>query len=66
MEVDALMAKRPKSRRTDCGKVRYRDQQEAKMALSSIRSAANRKAVYPVRAYECPECKGWHLTHLPS
>lgn len=43
------------------GKVRYRDHDEATRSLHTItvRSSRTKKAV---RAYQCPMCRGWHLT----
>lgn len=57
-----------KRRRVEaCGKRRFRDGDEAKIALSTIRSAgAEVRAKTPVRAYECETCKGWHLTSQAS
>jgi len=55
-----------KSRRTDCDKVRYRDQREAKHAILAIKFKGERREQSPVRAYECQKCHGWHLTHLES
>ena len=53
------------SRRSDCPtrKVRYRDRQEAKRALSQIKSSKyEARHVTPTRYYECDMCHGWHLT----
>jgi hypothetical protein len=46
---------------TKCGKVRYRTELDAKMAL------ANRvwKDKGEVRAYRHSKCGGWHLTSMP-
>ena len=43
------------------GKVRYRDKLSATRAVQTIQtySTRDRKAV---RAYECGQCHGWHLT----
>lgn len=56
---------RPASKRicpSCCGKVRYRDQKEAQRALHLILSSDDKRTRTPKRAYECPGCKGWHLT----
>ena len=43
------------------GKVRYRDELGAKIALSNTqRKTAGRRAER--RVYKCPYCAGWHLT----
>jgi hypothetical protein len=54
-----------RSRRADCPsrKVRYRDSDEAKKALSRIKATAGQvRHATPVRYYECGMCQGWHLT----
>lgn len=48
--------------RTCRGKRRFRDQQEATHALHHIVSRGFVRQKTPKRAYECPRCKGWHLT----
>lgn len=30
--------------------------------VSALIVAAKRQTSYPLRAYECPNCNGWHLT----
>ena len=54
-----------KSKKTKNGcktrKVRYRDHTSAAMALRVLRERSNHDKI-PVRVYECPICKGWHLT----
>lgn len=47
--------------RTCRGKVRYRDTEEATAALHRQANYSTRAKV-PVRAYECDECAGVHLT----
>lgn len=42
------------------GKIRYRDQQEARAALHRL--AASQRDTVPSRSYSCHECNGWHLT----
>lgn len=46
-------------------KRRYRDEIAAKVALSRIQSSNDDqlREFVPKRAYRCPNCKGWHLTH---
>lgn len=46
------------SRRCPWNKRRYQDEFAAMLALSQRDHEV-------VRAYECPECKGWHLTSQP-
>ena len=48
-----------------CGKVRYRDELAAMLALGSTRRSRSKKRA-EVRAYRCPTCKGWHLTSTPQ
>lgn len=50
-----------KKQRTCGGKRRFRDRQEA---LRSVRHAAfvSTREKVPTRAYECPNCNGWHVT----
>ena len=53
----------PPSGRHTCatGKHRFKDRISALVALAeSARSAKNYRN--EVRAYECPRCRGWHLT----
>lgn len=41
-------------------KVRYKTRVKAMLhALSRVRNGAP-----PLRAYQCPECRGWHLTKM--
>ncbi|MFC9086330.1 hypothetical protein [Nocardiopsis dassonvillei] len=52
-------AARPRS----CGKRWFKDQVSAQLALATIRRyGRDRSNRMPRRAYECPSCKGWHLT----
>lgn len=51
------------------GKRRYRDKREAERSMHGIaagRGRARLKDADPCRAYECPNCHGWHLTSRPS
>lgn len=49
------------SRRKMCtGKVRYRDEIGALMALASTARASRERE--ETRYYKCPLCCGWHLT----
>lgn len=43
------------------GKTRYRDQAEARRALRKFAARSTREK-FPVRAYFCAACRGWHLT----
>lgn len=49
-----------------CQKVRYPDDLSAKAALRTLRRAKEENPTYryPVRAYRCPDCKGWHLSSI--
>lgn len=42
-------------------KTRYRDDLEAKIAISRLSNTSQRDTI-PHRTYRCPFCKGWHLT----
>jgi len=46
------------------GKVRYRSQRDATMALRVFKADVRPGAYVPCRSYECDDCGGWHLTHL--
>ena len=49
-------------RKVHCGgKRRFRSHQEAVRSLHRIANRSTRDR-QPVRTYECPKCKGWHLT----
>lgn len=56
-----VVARSAKKRACKSGKVRFRDHQSATRALRTARARSSREVV-PQRAYECPMCKGWHLT----
>lgn len=46
-----------------CGKRWFRDRISAELALAAIHHHGDdRSEKLPRRAYECPACKGWHLT----
>jgi hypothetical protein len=47
-----------------CGKVTYQNQHEAEDSIKGISKdkGATRSKKYPVRAYFCSDCRGWHLT----
>lgn len=50
---------RPRS----CGKRWFKDRISAELALAAIHHHGDdRSEKLPRRAYECPTCKGWHLT----
>lgn len=60
-------------RRCPSGKRRYRDGDEAGLALRSLRGRASKAdldgAAHRIRVcrkYECPICFGWHLTSQPD
>ncbi|MCU1356398.1 MAG: hypothetical protein JWM89_1816 [Acidimicrobiales bacterium] len=48
------------TKRCPSGKTRFRDHEAATRALR--RTESSNRMVRPARAYECPRCKGWHLT----
>jgi hypothetical protein len=45
-----------------CGKTRFRDLEEAKRVLRSIKTNGVVREKNPARAYECDGCHGAHLT----
>lgn len=47
-----------------CRKRRYPSGELAALSLADIQ-AFPRTGHVPIRGYECPHCKGWHLTHEP-
>ena len=50
---------------TTCTKRRFRDRIAALLAIESHgRQKPRHKDT--VRAYRCPDCKGWHLTSQPT
>ncbi len=55
------------------GKIRYRDGDQAGLALRALRTRASwatlrggSQRIRAVRKYECPSCAGWHLTSRPD
>jgi hypothetical protein len=68
--------RRPKPHREDCpacGKVRYRDAEEATDALHALLTRAaladqlgGRHTIRVRRKYRCSACQGWHLTSWVS
>lgn len=53
-------------RNTACrGKRRFRDKVEADRALHTLANRSTRDRI-PTRTYQCPRCKGWHLTSSPE
>lgn len=52
-----------------CAKTRYRNEIDAKIALSNAAYSASQRSDEKrkeVRAYHCPKCKGYHLTSEPK
>jgi hypothetical protein len=41
--------------------VSYRDEHSANRAIVNVATVSQREIV-PVRSYQCPFCKHWHLT----
>jgi hypothetical protein len=66
------MTRRAKNRpsRQSCGKRRYRSAEEAIAAKHTIENAHKDGRAFaawkPTSHYECPRCKGWHLTKQTS
>lgn len=55
----------PKRKQKKCpsGKFRYADEISAKIALANIQwKDSARRGKMEKRVYECPDCKGFHLT----
>jgi hypothetical protein len=48
----------------ESGKVRYRSQADARLALRAFAAKKVANFYTPRNAYECDDCGGWHLTHL--
>lgn len=45
------------------GKIRYRDELGAMIALSETNLGSQKKSKRSERkAYRCPKCRGWHLS----
>ncbi len=53
------------SRGCRTGKRRFRDIEAAKKAITRIRQTGVQRDTTPIRAYECPDCRWVHLSHLP-
>lgn len=67
------MSRTRSRRRCPTGKRRYRDGDEAGLALRSLRGRAARAdldgathSIRVCRKCECPLCAGWHLTSQPD
>lgn len=57
------MASKRRQRRSACsGKLRYATHDEAEQA----RGLAQRRDPWPIRAYRCRYCRGYHIGHVPS
>ncbi len=54
-------------RRNSCGKVRFRDELDGKIALMKAQRARDRRGdpVVEKRVYPCRRCHGYHLTSQP-
>ena len=49
-----------------CQKIRYRDRLAALLALARTQNTADAAGTrHERRAYQCPACRGWHLTSQP-
>lgn len=62
-----------KRRSCPTGKIRYRDGDQAGLALKGLRARAawanlrgGEHRIRVLRKYECPMCGGWHLTSQPD
>lgn len=61
-----IRSKRKHNTKQSCnGKIRFRDKREAEHALQRIASDDSRQK-RPTRCYDCPECRGVHLTSMPE
>lgn len=62
-ELAALLKEKLESElsTSKCAKITYATEAIAKAELSRIKSR-EQKHKKPYRAYECPDCGGWHLT----
>lgn len=49
-------------RERGCGKMRYRDKEEA---VDRVHLRINKSDAEYLRVYECPHCFGWHMTSRP-
>lgn len=47
-----------------CDKRTFPTKKEAMISIVKPKSKTNKPI--PIRAYECPECSGWHLTSKPD
>lgn len=53
------------SQKKRCEKKRFRDQAQATAALRRITANPHQKKPrQPQRVYQCPRCKGYHLTSM--
>ena len=48
-----------------CEKLTYPTEKDAKYEIRRIRDREQKNSKKPVRAYECDDCGGWHLTSIP-
>lgn len=48
------------------GKLRYLTEAAATLAMLAQQGAPRWHGAFPIRAYRCPECNGWHLTKAPN
>lgn len=51
-----------------CRKRRYRTEVDSQLALARIDGHVRTRGQSddaPTRVYECPHCRGWHLTSQP-
>jgi len=69
------MSRTRMNKRRTCrsGKIRYRDGDQAGLALKQLKGKAafaatrgGRHTIRVVRKYECEWCGGWHLTSHPG
>lgn len=58
------MKRRIKRKRACRGKMRYRDEKQASIALKQVQARSTRQKV-PTRSYSCEHCHGWHLSSQP-
>ena len=61
------MSRRKTSKCGVTGKIRYRSDIDAKIVLSEIQHKdSSRRPKIETKVYNCPHCKGWHLTSKPQ
>ncbi len=67
MRRKPLQVQKTKRKCNKSGKIKWRTQIDALMAMSNIHAYKMRSSTKPteIRAYQCPDCGYWHNTHQP-